>query len=164
LETEVQFIDQSIDAETWEWDFGGLGNSISPDPIFNFPANDLQSFLVCLNIENQWGCEDSICLDVFMESILLVYVPNAFTPDGDGTNDYFVPVVRGIDPAKYRFVIYDRWGTRVFLSTTPGEVWTGNNDGGEYFAQNDVYVWRLEVKELSTGDEKIYKGHVSLLR
>jgi hypothetical protein len=61
-------------------------------------------------------------------------------------------------------VIYDRWGNRVFTSTTPNEVWEGGYDGSDYFVQNDIYIWRLEVKELSTGEEKIYKGHVSLLR
>jgi gliding motility-associated-like protein len=164
LESEVQFFDLSLDAVSWDWNFGGMGVAGLPDPMFNFPPEDLQSFIVCLKVENEFGCEDSICIDLFIESVLLVYVPNAFTPDGDGTNDYFFPVVKGIDPNEYRFVIYDRWGNRVFTSTTPNEVWEGGYDGSDYFVQNDIYIWRLEVKELSTGEEKIYKGHVSLLR
>ncbi|MEY3399057.1 MAG: hypothetical protein RL220_1651, partial [Bacteroidota bacterium] len=164
LLTEVHFQNLSSGEISWDWDFGGLGQSDEQNPIFTFPDEDLASFPVCLKVTNEFGCEDSICQFILMESVLLVYVPNAFTPDNDGTNDVFVPIVRGIDPDKYRFVIFDRWGNRIFESNTAGEVWTGNYMGGDHFVQNDVYVWRLEVKELSSGDEKVYKGHVTVLR
>lgn len=164
LEHEVQFIDLSEDAQIYDWNFAGLGISSFSDPLFNFPSADFQEFPVCLKVINEFGCEDSVCVSILMESVLLIYVPNAFTPDGDGTNDVFEAHVAGIDPSAYRLVIFDRWGNRVFESTTVGEVWTGNIDNGDYFGQNDTYVWRIEVKDLLTGDAKLFKGHVSLLR
>ncbi|MBK9762644.1 MAG: gliding motility-associated C-terminal domain-containing protein [Flavobacteriales bacterium] len=52
-----------------------------------------------------------------------MHVPNAFTPDGDGINDGFVPIFNLPWVDKYEFLIFDRWGERLFTSTTPGEVW-----------------------------------------
>jgi hypothetical protein len=78
-----------------------------------------------------------------------VYVPNAFTPDNDGVNDRFLPVL-GCTTQAYRLEIYNPWGTLVFATEDPEKGWYGQvYDGLEgsemsgYFAQNAVYNWRL---------------------
>ena len=73
-----------------------------------------------------------------------VYVPNAFTPDGDGINDVLEVFTSGID--HIRFGIYDRWGTRVYYSESEHPVWTGGL--GDYFVPDGVYAWRMEAIDI----------------
>ena len=57
-------------------------------------------------------CLDTVCMLITVEPGLTVHVPNAFSPDGDGINDGFLPVVLGVDPEVYRFDVFDRWANR----------------------------------------------------
>lgn len=68
-----------------------------------------------------------------------IYVPTAFTPDGDGLNDVFM--VKGEGIADFRLSIYDRWGKTVFESTAVLEGWNGTIDGTE--APVGVYAYEL---------------------
>jgi gliding motility-associated-like protein len=164
LENEVQFIDLSVDDVAWIWDFGGFGHDDVENPVFEFPDVDLWNYPICLEVINEFGCIDTACRTLVMGSILLVYVPNAFTPDDDDVNDYFLPYVRGFEPGSYKLFIYDRWGNRIFYTEDVDQPWTCNVRDGEYYAQNDVYVWRIELKELGTAAEKVFSGHVTVVR
>ena len=92
-----------------------------------------------------------------------VWVPNAFTPDGNGNNEWFVPVIYG-SIFSYEFNIFDRWGRIVFSSEEPGKAWDGSANGTD--VQDGVYVWQLRYKSLTqegvVQTEKL--GHVTLLR
>ena len=86
-----------------------------------------------------------------------IYVPNAFTPDNDGVNDLFLPVL-GCATQSYRLEIYNPWGVLVFVTEDPEQGWYGQVNKGllatetsGYFAQNSVYNWRL-VYELEPDD------------
>lgn len=168
LEYKVQFINESVGAETYNWDLSGYAQTSLIDPYFEFPSEDLANYIVCLEAINQWGCTDTICKDIQMESILLVHVPNAFTPDQDGLNDTFYPVILGITSEYYVFRIWDRWGQIVFETTERGDVWTGGvgreGDNGSHFVPNDVYIWEVECQELATGEIHNLKGHVTIVR
>ena len=116
-----------------------------------------------------------------------VFVPNAFTPAsdgiGDGINDGFKPVIRGINLIqKYRFQVFDRWGTVIFETFDydeywKGDVYRGREDTFDYFAQNEVYNWKVtltlpgeEADEVELGSNPFcngprqFCGHVSLIR
>jgi len=164
LENEIQFINQTSLGSTFEWDFGILGSSNLPNPTISLPLRDQGFYPVCLIATSIYGCTDTICQVVDMESILLLYVPTAFTPDGDGINDVFYPVVSGISQDDYTFRIFDRWGNLVFESNIIDEPWLGNYDGGEHYVQNDVFVWQMKCKLLDSGDNKEYFGRVTLVR
>ncbi len=90
-----------------------------------------------------------------------IYVPNAFTPNGDGLNDEFYPrIFKPFD--RYTFLIADRWGDLVFSSETQGERWLGEVRSGGYYAPDGVYSWQLH---LFMGAERIVEnGFVVLLR
>ena len=94
---------------------------------------------------------------------LLVHVPNAFTPNNDGYNDVFVPVLNGI-PMEYEFVIFDRWGSPVFESEEPGKAWDGSIDGS--LVQDGVFAWKLHYKALTPLGLQVEDllGHVVVLR
>ncbi|MBL7985978.1 MAG: hypothetical protein JNM91_13310, partial [Flavobacteriales bacterium] len=90
--TLVSFTNQSGNAQTFIWDFAGLGTSTAGNPDFVFPDVLGGIYPVCLTAINANGCTDSVCHPVVVLDELFFSVPNAFTPDGDGTNDGFAPI------------------------------------------------------------------------
>jgi gliding motility-associated-like protein len=91
-----------------------------------------------------------------------VYAPNAFTPDGDGINERFRPIIMDQEEQLYRLSIFDRWGEQIWTSTNPDEGWDGTM-GGEVI-KTDIYVWKLETRDLFERINHEYIGHVSLLK
>jgi len=160
----VNFTNASIDAVNYLWEFAWLGASDLQNPVFIFPDEDLAEYPVCLTVENIFGCEDTMCRTVRLNSVLQVWVPNAFTPEQDGLNEVFVPVIKGAKPETYHFSIFDRWGTLVFESFEIGEPWIGDVRGGNAFAANGAYIWRLEVQPLEDRSLKLYTGFVTVIR
>ena len=158
------FANGSVGGVDYLWDFGWLGASADVNPIFTFPDTDLGEFPVCLTTTNEFGCADTACHTVTLNSVLQVWVPNAFTPEQDGLNEIFLPIIKGAKPDGYHFTIFDRWGTVIFESTEIGEPWIGDVRDGKAFAANGTYVWRLEVQPLQDKSLKVYTGFVTLLR
>jgi gliding motility-associated-like protein len=94
---------------------------------------------------------------------LIVYVPNAFTPDGDIYNNTFFPVISGgYTTENYSFLIFNRWGELIYESSEMGEGWDGTYRDKK--CQDGVYTWKLNVGKSYTDEIKEYVGHVSLLR
>ena len=102
------------------------------------------------------------------------YVPNAFTPDNDGHNDLFRPVL-GCAPLDYTFELFNFWGERIFASTNPLDGWMGQVEDepaasghSGYFAPDGLYVWRLRVSfdegELFDPLLQEYNGTVLIIR
>lgn len=104
-----------------------------------------------------------------------VYVPNAFTPDNDGANDLFKPVL-GCEPDSYQLEIFNRWGDIIFASDDPETGWFGqveadpsSSDYSGYFTRSNVYHWRIKV-EFPDEDNPLspallqLQGHVHLIR
>lgn len=92
------------------------------------------------------------------------YVPNAFTPNGDGDNDHFVPVINDI--TNYTFQIFSRWGELIFSSSEPGEGWDGRTLSGTDVGVG-VYVWELRYTQITeTGEAQDFsrQGMVNLIR
>ncbi len=164
LNAEVDFVNTSLGATTFYWDFGGMGSSTEIHPSFHFPPLGNQGYRVCLDVTNDEGCTNSVCRELFIPGEMLVYVPNAFTPDLDGVNDGFRPVVEGIVAESYSFSIYNRWGEMIFLSDDPTDAWYGQVRGGNHFAQDGAYVWILEVQDAHSAERFRFEGHVSLIR
>ncbi len=97
---------------------------------------------------------------LFENCDFFIYVPNTFTPNKDGLNDGFAPVIYG-DFTDYSFRIFDRWGEVIFESTTHGESWKGTylNE----LVKTDVYVWKLIVKPKKS-KEITQTGKVTILK
>jgi gliding motility-associated-like protein len=86
-----------------------------------------------------------------------VFVPNAFTPNSDGTNDTFH--VNGENLQDFKMLVYDRWGQVIFETTNPNEGWDGTYNGKP--EQNGTYVYQVTAKNL--GGKKL-AGGVTLVR
>lgn len=120
-----------------------------------------------LEVVNIWGCSasDTIQYTIRCEEASQVYLPNAFSPDGDGLNDQFVVRGRGLATVKY-FRVFNRWGQMIFEKNNfnandPRYGWDGKVNGMP--ASPDVYVYTAEM--MCTGGEVyVKKGNVTLVR
>lgn len=161
--TTVEFTNQSGYATTFLWDFGGLATSTEGNPTFTFPDVLGGVYTVCLTAMDDHGCADSICLPIVVLDELFVTVPNAFSPNGDDINDGFAPIFNVPAIAdEYEFMIFDRWGLRIFTSETIGEQWDGGINGE--IVQQDVYVWKMHCRDTITREEYDLVGHVTVVK
>jgi gliding motility-associated-like protein len=103
------------------------------------------------------GCENKDTVTVYLDGTL--YVPNAFTPNGDGKNDYFV--IMGEEIVKYKLRIFDRWGLLLYETEDMNQFWDGRNRGE--VVQIDTYVWKIEYED-SWGRIGKLIGHVNVIR
>ncbi|MBK8587410.1 MAG: gliding motility-associated C-terminal domain-containing protein [Bacteroidetes bacterium] len=114
-----------------------------------------------LIVTSPGGCIDTTYGIVRVEPEFTIYVPNAFTPNGDGVNDYFFAT--GVNFADYEMWIMDRWGKEIFHSTEQSKQWDGSFYGNDNFCQNDVYEFIINVHDYKGKAHKVI-GHVSLVR
>ena len=103
-----------------------------------------------------------------------IYVPTAFTPNNDGKNDAWLPIL-DCEPFSYKVVVWDRWGRPVFTSTDPTEVWYGQVEGtegsktresGDYYAIDGAYMWEVVIELRKGRVPEIFRqnGFVQILR
>jgi gliding motility-associated-like protein len=137
---------------------------ISGDGTYCIPCPE--TFLIttkdgCYTIEavNDYGCkaQDEVCIEIIKD--FGVYIPDAFTPNGDGLNDAFY--VYGYNITDFSMEIFDRWGELIFTSNDQLKGWPGTYMGKE--VQMDIYVYKVSYKGL---DGKVYyrTGHVMVHR
>ncbi len=144
-------------AYSWE-PAGTLDQDDIPNPVAT-PAETTE-YNVIVELE---GCRDTLSVTVTVEPFICgypyIYLPNAFTPNGDGIND--VLYLRGNNITEMRLIIYNRWGQRVFSTEDQSVGWDGTYQGKQL--PPDVYGFYFEVR---CGDEELYtlKGNVTLLR
>jgi hypothetical protein len=132
--------------QEWWVDQNWAGDAVSM--VFPFEP-DLPGIMdICLIQESLEGCVDMVCEPLEIPGPFLVYVPNAFTPDFDGLNDGFKPVIYPLSRIQsYHFTILNRWGEVVFESTNPDEFWIGNVSKGDYLAGSTAFSWILELED-----------------
>jgi gliding motility-associated-like protein len=148
----------------WEWsppDF--LDCTDCGQPTVQTPGRDVTYTLTAANAQ---GCTVTDKVTVFVDKVRKVFVPNAFSPDGDGFNDHLT-VFAGPQVATIKsFQLFDRWGNHLYEynNMTPNDVangWDGTYRGKKMDV--GVYVWFAEV-EFVDGEVQIFKGDVTLVR
>jgi gliding motility-associated-like protein len=145
----------------WLWNFGQV-NSVSSVQNPKFTFSDTGSYIIQLVITDINGCKDTAMDNIRVNSGYAFYVSNAFTPNGDGTNDIFIPAMLGIDSDDFQMTVFDRWGNIVFETININNGWNGNVKNSNVKAPEDVYVWKIFITG-HTDDEGII-GRVSLIR
>jgi gliding motility-associated-like protein len=153
----IQLNNVSQDAVAYEWYFndGSISNEESPYHSFQ----NMDPWQVTLTVMGELGCQKSIT-DIFYP-LANLYVPNCFTPDGDGVNEYFK--VYGHDILTFEITIFNRFSEIVYQSSDIDEVWTGNNSGSEHFVQDGVYTYVLKAEGIR-GNFIEKTGQVIILR
>lgn len=116
-------------------------------------------YLVTIWSYNEYGCWDSVSIAVNYTLTPTIYLPNAFTPNGDLVNDEFL--AQGTNIEEFRLQVFDRWGELIFESNDINQGWDGTHKGQQ--VQQDVYVWKLTYYS-NFGDYGENIGHVTLIR
>lgn len=124
----------------------------------SLPKADIEYILTATNIA---GCIGTDTIHITLYDLDPdMYVPNAFTPDGNGTNDVLRPILIGMKDLTY-FRVYNRWGVLMFSTTEKGRGWDGRYNGK---AQDPAaYVWMAEGVTYK-GEKKTKKGSAVLIR
>lgn len=175
----------SPDVVGWTWDFGDSSSidTVSTDPLHNYSAtatnNDFYSNNVCLYVQNQHGCRDSICKTVELFPEFSFFVPTTFTPNEDNTNEFFFG--KGIGVKEYNIWLFDRYGSLIWTCEYQGQntdwdnsgqdgmpsacKWDGIVQGGQsnQIVKEDVYVWKVQLTDIF---DKVhdYIGHVTVVK
>jgi gliding motility-associated-like protein len=133
-------------------------NIANPVAIFNEGSMGLH---YTVRVFNEANCSDTAGLIIKVFATLpTVFVPTAFTPNGDGRNDVVKPIAVGMRKIEY-FNIYNRWGDMVFTTTTNEHGWDGRIGGREQ--GTNTYVWTVKAVDF-TGKAYFQKGFVTLIR
>lgn len=158
------FTNLSVGADAFSWDFGGGATSEEEEPQHFFGG--FGSFPVTLTATNtEKDCSHTITQDVFLESVESIYdMPNVFSPNDDGLNDYFNVVIR--DPYEEfvevkAFKIYNRWGHLIYDNNNPDMGWNGRVRDENAPAEVYAYYIEFELIDCTTVQRQ---GSVTLIR
>ena len=110
-------------------------------------------------VTSDFGCIDSITLTVAVETDFYLYIPKAFTPDGDGLNECFE--IKGVGYEGYTLKVFDRWGNEVFATSEQNECWDGTYRGED--VPMGTYSYRL-IANLPFGEIAIREGTLQIIR
>lgn len=158
LDPTVEIFDLSSGGVACEYLMSDGGSLEDCNGFYTF--SDGGYFDVVQYVINEFGCVDTARAEVAVEGTTF-YAPNAFTPDGDGINDVWLPVALGVNT--YRLTIYNRWGEAIFETNDRHQPWVGNVKNGDYYAQDGLYLWRVWYTDL-LGLSHEHQGHVTILR
>ncbi len=137
-ESEVYFQNKSIGADFYNWNFGDtfFGTNFNPTHLFQ----DTGTFVIELAVETEHACYDTVYHTVRVNPVVSIYIPNSFTPNGDGVNDVFFFKNYGMVEEGMLFRIFDRWGTLIY-QTNKFQPWDGTYKGEVVL--EDTYVYQL---------------------
>jgi gliding motility-associated-like protein len=143
------------------WTPGTALNQVTiPDPVGTYDGS-FDSIRYKVYVRDQNGCTDSSTVRVrVFRTDPRIFVPNAFTPNGDGKNDQFRPIAVGIARIEY-FRVYNRWGQLVFETTTNEQGWDGRVAGSPQ--ATGTFVWMVKAIDYA-GRPVFAKGTATLIR
>ena len=138
------------------WEINGDSTQVK-SPSYTFEKQGL--FPVTLFVTNKWNCKDTLTKIIKVENEFIFWLPNSFTPNGDGLNDVLRPKYFGIK--NYSISIFDRWGSEIYSGNDQSKEWDGTFKG--VICQDGVYVYQATII-----DNRMIRhnkvGHVTLLK
>ena len=156
----ISFVNLSSGATVWKWNFGDTATSTIQSPASHSYA-DTGKYQITLIVSNQYSCFDTSHQIIRIEPDWAFFVPNAFTPNGDGINDHFQGYGYGL--LDYQMMIFDRWGNQIYYTERYDLPWDGRANHGTDVAQEDVYVYVINIKDIKKMTHA-YRGIVTLVR
>ncbi|MCC6280301.1 MAG: gliding motility-associated C-terminal domain-containing protein, partial [Saprospiraceae bacterium] len=161
LNSTVDFTDLSLEANRWNWQFDRYATSNLQNPTFTFPDTGLMK--IRLIVTHPRGCKDSLTKYLDIRPEIRWFMPNAFTPNGDGANDGFLGKGFLEGSTNFNMSVWNRWGEKVFETDDPTEDWNGRQMNTGAFSPAGVYVYVVTF----TGPRKEkmeFKGFATLIR
>jgi gliding motility-associated-like protein len=160
------FVDNSYNRViAWNWDFGNGLTSTLKAPASQFYAasnnNVIRDVPVRLIVQNDLGCKDTAINTIHVVGNCYIAIPNAFTPNSDGLNDFLYPT-NAYKARDLRFCVYNRGGQKIFETSN----WTFKWDGTFKGQPQDpgTYVWTLVYTNTDSGQRFDLKGSTVLIR
>ena len=166
--SEIQMLDQSTgQINSWNWTYitenGSIQTSSLQNPIFNIPNNASGNQIFQLVVSTDQGCTNEITSVLNIIEDAAIYIPNSFSPDGDGVNNTFQVAGRNIQSSYFELTIYNRWGELIFTSQDPNIGWDGAvADQG--IAPDGVYTYQVSYRFTNQEKNQTITGHLNLLR
>lgn len=163
-EDSVSFKDKSTGRIiSWEWSLGNSQNSLEQHPSpFRYPAPHTNaSYDIHLLVKDDIGCQESVTKRVTVVTSCYVAIPNAFTPNGDGLNDFLYPV-NAYKSDNLIFRVFNVLGQKVFETRDRNKKWDGTVNGVQQ--ASGTYVWTLEYTHRDIGQQFNLKGTTQLIR
>ena len=145
---------------SYNWNMGDNTTSTLQTPApYTYP--DTGTYTITLITTSEYGCESTTAHSITIEQDFMLYIPNSFSPNGDGTNDVFIP--QGMFVNNFHMEIYDRWGNLIFITDDITQPWTGIANYGTAIAQPDVYIYSVTAKDFKD-KQRSFKGTVTLIK
>lgn len=165
-EDKAIFTDSSIGKiVSWNWDFGNGNYSSLQNPLpETYPlvtSGRSKMYTIRLIVQNNINCYDTVARQMKVVNSCFITVPNGFTPNGDGKNDYLYPL-NAWKARNLEFFIYNRYGQVVFRTTDWTRQWDGRING--QLQSTGVYVWMLRYTLIDTGEKVFKRGTTVLIR
>ena len=135
---EVIFHDESERAVGWQWDFNGEGKSFIQHPTYHFQDTGLKRVQQVAFHQN--GCTDTAIQYIDIVPINTYFLPNAFTPNGDGVNDEYKGNGSLLGMTNFSMTIWNRWGQEIFHSKDPSAGWNGQYQNTGDMSPPGVYI------------------------
>jgi gliding motility-associated-like protein len=161
----VQFYGTGASPAQFNWDFGDGSGGSGKDPLHTYQAAGI--FEVSLTVTGENNCSSTFTRTIVIRdslgSMFTFYAPSAFTPNGDGRDEVFMPVGNGWKENSYVFEVFDRWGSLLFSTSQPLHGWDGTVKRTGNLAKQDIYVWKAQVSD-EQGKEHVYTGTVALFQ
>lgn len=157
INTPVYFIDQSINASVWQWNFGD-GSGFNPVQNPNYIYSQPGTYLINLVIQDEIGCKDTIEMSILVNEAI-PFIPNIFSPNEDGFFDNLETNFAAFQ--SFQFQIFDRWGAKMFITKDPSVLWDGKYNG-KYVAAG-TYYYALTGTDFA-GKEVVFKSWVEVVR
>lgn len=133
-----------------------------PEPLVNFPEDGPGNYETCVVAFDENFCYDTTCHELVVGDEFYIFVPNSFSPNNDGLNDIFYPVVNNYNKNNFEFFIFNRWGELIFKSDHPENGWNGIHVSTH--AEEGVYIWKIKTESEFDRVKKVLVGHVNLIR
>ncbi len=166
LDGGATFRDRSVgDIVGWDWDIAGLATDNRNETYFEF--DEAGEYEVFLEVIDREGCTDTTRQIITVMSDAKIYVPNAFSPNGDGINDRFELGLAG-RLGDFQLEVYNRWGGLLFQTTDPETAWDGTGINGEPVEVGTyLYILSYGLPASTSAEEQATRnisGNLNLLR
>ena len=158
------FQDKSIgNIISWYWDFANGNSSASQAPSAQsyLPTKPTRDVFPRLIVQNNYGCFDTATQKIVIPFSCYIAVPNAFTPNSDGLNDFLYPL-NAYKATDLWFRVFNRVGELVFETRDWTKRWNGRFKG--QVADSGTYVWILSYTDIDSGEKRFQKGSTILLK